>query len=114
MTPALNISGVFLSEGRTAGRRPGRSTVLRLQFLPLIGRKHGTKSPEHARVGFLQFHARFGHAIELSQNARLLWVIGGKQGVEDGLFSVERSSEIDQLEPVLLKDIFNLPLLIFG
>jgi hypothetical protein len=109
MTHALN----FLSEGWAARWWSGRSAVLRLQLLPLIGREHGAKSPEHARVGFFQFHTRFGHAIELGQNARLLRAIGREQRVENSLFSFERSREIDQLEPVLLKDFFDFPLLIF-
>lgn len=105
--------GRFLSKGRTARRGSRRAAILRLQFLPLIGGKHGTKSPEHARVGLFEFDPRFGHAVELSENARLLRVIGGKQGVENGLFSIERSGEIDQFEPVLLKDFFDPALLIF-
>lgn len=78
----------------------------------MVRGQEGTKAKEHAGIGFFESGARLSHTIDLRQYTSLLWVVDRKQRFEDGFFSFQRGSQVDQLQAVLLKNIFQAALLI--
>jgi len=85
---------------------------LRLQPPPLVGTEHTAKSEQHPRVGFLKFRSSLRNVIDLRQHAFLIRLIHFKQRFERRLFLFHGSSQIDQLQAVLLEQGIDTLLLI--
>jgi hypothetical protein len=80
----------------------------------LIRAQQSAKAKKHAGIGLFEGGAGLGYAVDLREDAGLLGMIGGQQRIEDGFFSFERRAQIDQLQAVLLKDVFDAALLFVG
>lgn len=86
----------------------------RFQLLPLLRREGLAKIEQHVRIGLLEVGARLGHGIDLRKDLRFVGLVGFDHGMEQRFLLLEVGIEVDQLEPVLQKDVVHLVLLLIG